>query len=689
MSSAQAVEFFNLSQLPATTLSEIWTLCQRSAAGSLSFDEFLISTKLIEAARSGSPLPPALPQALLDTFTASRNPSAAAIQQHQPLGGRPTLAQVPAGEKIHYLSLWAKLSPPSGKLGALEAKQLFEKSGLSQYDLNEIWTMADSDRDMCLSQEEFVIAMYLLDLRRSQSQLQQPQSHAGDHTTAAIAALHSSISSLQSSVSSATQDSSRLSAQAQEANAQLTKLQAEHASLQAQASQLQATCQEKKHQLESVQSNVKALESSLSFERQRVEGLKTAVMALEKEAQDAMAHFSGAQAEFTSNSGAVAQLSARKEQLDQHLAQQRQQIGSNEQEIQKLQQMLASQSEMAANYQAMIMSQNAAREQMQHQFLSQNQQLEALSQAATHGAESINQQPSSNPSAPASPPPAAAFSAASPPLLDSLLDIPSADSPVHPGKPVAVPFPEHTTEQPPAPPPRLHLEEVNSDGKEALHAKEKRKSAFHLFGKKSSSKKGSNKESDNSSSSGSSSKEKEKGSSKEKEKKPSKEKHSSFKAFGADKKDKHNKQSPSAAQQVVSLSPRSHGSPVVHPPPFSPSSPHPAAISSGTLDLSSIDFSATAAAAPPPNPFLSPSSTLPSSLAAIDPSSSAAALPPASAAAFGNLFTAFQPMSEEPFVANASANLFVPAPADSPNPFAAAAAGPTPDNLFSADLFSV
>src|SRR3989338_579668 len=339
MSSAQAVEFFNLSQLPATTLSEIWTLCQRSAAGSLSFDEFLISTKLIEAARSGSPLPPALPQALLDSFTASRNPSAAAIQQHQPLGGRPTIAQVPAGEKMHYLSLWAKLSPPSGKLGALEAKQLFEKSGLSQYDLNEIWTMADSDRDMCLSQEEFIIAMYLLDLRRSQSQLQQPQSHAGDHTTAAISALHSSISSLQSSVSSAAQDSSRLSAQAQEANAQLTKLQAEHASLQAQASQLQATCQEK-----------------------------------------------------------------------------------------KLQQMLASQSEMAANYQAMIMSQNAAREQMQHQFLSQNQQLEALSQAATHGAESINQQPTSNPSAPASPPPAAAFSAASPPPLDSLLDIPPAAS---------------------------------------------------------------------------------------------------------------------------------------------------------------------------------------------------------------------------------------------------------------------
>src|SRR3989338_7542604 len=252
MSSAQAVEFFNLSQLPATTLSEIWTLCQRSAAGSLSFDEFLISTKLIEAARSGSPLPPALPQALLDSFTASRNPSAAAIQQHQPLGGRPTIAQVPAGEKMHYLTLWAKLSPPP----------------------------------------------------------------------APISALHSSVSSLHSSVSSAAQDPSRLSAQAQEANAQLTKLQAEHASLQAQASQLQATCQEKKHQLESVQSNVKALESSLSFERQRVECLKTAVMALEKEAQDAMAHFSGAQSEFTSNSGAVAQLSARKEQLDQHLAQQ-------------------------------------------------------------------------------------------------------------------------------------------------------------------------------------------------------------------------------------------------------------------------------------------------------------------------------------------------------------------------------
>jgi len=55
----------------------------------------------------------------------------------------------------------------AGRIGADEAKDFFEQSGLPVSELAQIWQISDLDQDGLLSAEEFQLAMTLVVNRRS------------------------------------------------------------------------------------------------------------------------------------------------------------------------------------------------------------------------------------------------------------------------------------------------------------------------------------------------------------------------------------------------------------------------------------------------------------------------------------------------------------------------------------------
>lgn len=73
---------------------------------------------------------------------------------------------VKADDRKRYHQLFISLSPyADGKLSGAQAKSLLSESNLSDLELAEIWKLADSDSDGCLSEQEFIIAMHLISLR--------------------------------------------------------------------------------------------------------------------------------------------------------------------------------------------------------------------------------------------------------------------------------------------------------------------------------------------------------------------------------------------------------------------------------------------------------------------------------------------------------------------------------------------
>ena len=64
-----------------------------------------------------------------------------------------------------WLSQFNSASPVNGKLTGAQAKILMMESHLPNTVLAKIWVLADVDMDGLLNQQEFFIAMYLIDYK--------------------------------------------------------------------------------------------------------------------------------------------------------------------------------------------------------------------------------------------------------------------------------------------------------------------------------------------------------------------------------------------------------------------------------------------------------------------------------------------------------------------------------------------
>lgn len=78
------------------------------------------------------------------------------------------LAIVPAADRTQYENLFATEVAKTGdtKLDGQIAFNMFSRSGLSNDDLGYIWEIADQDQDGKLTQEEFVLALHLINAKR-------------------------------------------------------------------------------------------------------------------------------------------------------------------------------------------------------------------------------------------------------------------------------------------------------------------------------------------------------------------------------------------------------------------------------------------------------------------------------------------------------------------------------------------
>ena len=177
------------SKLPLDTLSAIWELADQDKDGSLDEHEFLVAMHLVYKALDKRAIPSSLPKELQkqtlqagpDEFVANFNnfpqdivPAAPSI----PPPARPPIPSIPAPtntgdwilttiEKLKYQEIFEKSDlDKDGLVSGMEIKDIFLKSGLPQNMLAHIWALCDTNLTGKLNNEQFALAMWLIDRKK-------------------------------------------------------------------------------------------------------------------------------------------------------------------------------------------------------------------------------------------------------------------------------------------------------------------------------------------------------------------------------------------------------------------------------------------------------------------------------------------------------------------------------------------
>ncbi|TMS38368.1 hypothetical protein L596_005109 [Steinernema carpocapsae] len=201
----QVRPYFMRSGLPPHLLAQIWSLSDLNKDGKMDIAEFNIATHLIRMSMTGAPLPP-LPDSLISSArqTATAPPQVPMRQpqmgmvpppmnyvpQQVPVTpqpypatmptaapGRPpsvpasfpnkTLSDwtIPQSAKLKYAQQFNQLDKSRvGILPGSSVRGILARSQLPTHILAEIWNLSDVNKDGCLSNEEFCIAMYLIEM---------------------------------------------------------------------------------------------------------------------------------------------------------------------------------------------------------------------------------------------------------------------------------------------------------------------------------------------------------------------------------------------------------------------------------------------------------------------------------------------------------------------------------------------
>lgn len=189
------------SKLPLETLSTIWELADQDKDGSLDEHEFLVAMHLVYKALENRAIPSSLPkemqkQALKSNdnlsggeFVANFPDDIPVAQPVIPPPSRPPIPSIPAPgtaplissipmqttgdwvlttiEKLKYQEIFEKSDlDKDGLVSGLEIKDIFIKSGLPQNMLAHIWSLCDTDQTGKLNNEQFALAMWLVDRKK-------------------------------------------------------------------------------------------------------------------------------------------------------------------------------------------------------------------------------------------------------------------------------------------------------------------------------------------------------------------------------------------------------------------------------------------------------------------------------------------------------------------------------------------
>ncbi|KAH7321234.1 hypothetical protein B0I35DRAFT_450653 [Stachybotrys elegans] len=162
-----AVKFFEKTRLDSRILGEIWQIADKENRGFLTPAGFGIVLRLIGHAQAGreptaelalqkAPLP------RFDGFTLSPNSPASPALQAQVTGGGIRIPPLTPDKVAQYAALFERQQLQANVLPGEQARQIFDKSGLTNDVLGRIWELSDTEQRGALVQTEFVIAMHLL-----------------------------------------------------------------------------------------------------------------------------------------------------------------------------------------------------------------------------------------------------------------------------------------------------------------------------------------------------------------------------------------------------------------------------------------------------------------------------------------------------------------------------------------------
>ncbi|CAG8514655.1 13869_t:CDS:2, partial [Dentiscutata heterogama] len=129
-----AVNFFNKTGLPKTTLREIWALADNNNKGYLTREEFIIAIKLVVKAQNVQDLN----LANINTGCLPR-----LDRDHVDNVGFANFV-IPNEDRERYKQIFVNINPDNGVLDGEKAKQFFLKSKLPIDKLSQIWDLADT-----------------------------------------------------------------------------------------------------------------------------------------------------------------------------------------------------------------------------------------------------------------------------------------------------------------------------------------------------------------------------------------------------------------------------------------------------------------------------------------------------------------------------------------------------------------
>ncbi|KAI7892703.1 uncharacterized protein EV154DRAFT_181786 [Mucor mucedo] len=181
LSGDRARAAFVQSNLPPQTLQTIWNLADTRKSGSLNQTEFIIAMFYIERAMKGlNQFPPTLPANIYASATGRpsasplvRNttlhvnspppiPKRSPVFQNRPL----PVVTISPDEYQKYQTFFKQLdTDQSGYVSGADAVVFFRHSKLPESDLAKIWDLADTDSSGMLSEQEFAIAMHMINGR--------------------------------------------------------------------------------------------------------------------------------------------------------------------------------------------------------------------------------------------------------------------------------------------------------------------------------------------------------------------------------------------------------------------------------------------------------------------------------------------------------------------------------------------
>eukprot|EP01088_Endostelium_zonatum_P015368 TRINITY_DN3739_c0_g1_i1.p1 TRINITY_DN3739_c0_g1~~TRINITY_DN3739_c0_g1_i1.p1 ORF type:complete len:990 (-),score=367.51 TRINITY_DN3739_c0_g1_i1:27-2972(-) len=168
----QARELFIRSGLSTEELGVIWELSDQNQDRFLDKNEFIVAMFLINSTLRGTPLPTVLPASVMNSLFDSNQTPINATGPLPPSAGAPINSNaefkpIPdLDDFTKFDEMFSKADDDKdGFITGDQTRLLLERSHLGRDDLVTIWRLSDVDQDSKLNRFEFILAIYLTNLK--------------------------------------------------------------------------------------------------------------------------------------------------------------------------------------------------------------------------------------------------------------------------------------------------------------------------------------------------------------------------------------------------------------------------------------------------------------------------------------------------------------------------------------------